>query len=127
MSTVYRVLRCYAALIFFVATLGVKLVDGTTRGPAPVPQAPAAGYVAYEHALPVAWAEDGLDPPFIVQVVESGGSFETPRVEVRAEQRYVILPPLPPGREWRWRVVHEGTGTVSRESFFRTADYLVNY
>jgi hypothetical protein len=127
MSTVYRFLRCYAALIFLVATLGIQLIDGTIRGRAPVPQAPAAGHVAYEYSLPVAWAEDGLDPPFIVQVVEAGGSFETPNVELRADQRFTTLPPLEPGREWRWRVVHEATGTVSKESTFRTADYPVNY
>ena len=127
MSAAYRFLRCYAALIFLVATLGMKLIDGTTRARAPVPTAPATGHVAYEHSLPVAWAENGLEPPFIVQVVEAGESFEAPRVELRAEQRFVTLPPLEPGREWHWRVVHEATGTVSKESSFRTADHLVNY
>lgn len=127
MSTVYGFLRCYAALLFFVATLGVHLVDGAVRGRVPVPQSPAPGYLAYEHVLPLAWAENGLKPPFIVQVVAAGESFAQPHVELRAEDRYVTLPPLEPGRTWHWRVVHEATGATSRQSTFRTAKYLVNY
>ena len=120
-------LRKFAVPLFLMAYAGMKILGSLVFAPAPVPQVPPAGYEAVETRIRLAWSANGLPAPFRVQLITEDGDFGKPLVETRASHDAAMLPILEPGRNYRWRVIHEATGRSSPESHFRTSRNAVVY
>ncbi len=126
-TRIFSFLRCYAISGLLVGFIIFKLVSGLVFDRAPVPEAPHAGYVCHGHRVFLQWRENGLEPPFAVQIIGEGETFKKPGIERTVKRNSIVIPNLKPGTHWRWRVVHKETGTVSRESYFSTVPNLVRY
>ena len=127
MAKIIKILHCYAVPCFLILTILWHLFDSYVSDIIPLPQSPYEGYVSYEPDVMLQWGKNGLQPPFLVQVVPNGGSFETPQFQKLVKSDMYILPKLDPGVKWHWRVFHPKSGAFSRVSSFSTAQPLVNY
>jgi hypothetical protein len=123
----FSFLRRYGIPGFLVAFLVMEIVCGFVLDRVPVPEAPYVGYVSHSNRVFFQWRNNGLEPPFVMQLIDDDGVFDQPEIEKTVLGNSIVVPGLVSGTQWRWRVVHQKTNAISGEAHFSTAPYLVRY
>jgi len=117
-----RIVSYGLPLVAVAAVAGTLAVAFLIADP-PRLQVPARGYVAHEPKVRLVWRRGDHQGPFTVQVA-AGRDFSRPLVDHSTLETELVLPRLPAGGHYCWRVVATSSAEVS---CFDTAPAVVAY